>query len=119
MNAYTELELHLDAMPLSRSHIKRIKEAGGRYSHARSIYASKRFVTLPAVERALINELVIVHPGLKLTTMIARGNGTDGLPSWIVVQQIDSRRIMEAPIDQFERKYRSALKQARERGIVR
>ena len=91
--SYQKIELHLGTGPLSRSQTRRIKACGGKYSRLRSPYQDKRFVTVPASETDLINELVRVHPYGRNTTMIARyGNGADygkRTPAWVVVQSVD------------------------------
>ena len=90
---YDNLELHLAALPLSRKHAQQIKAACGSYSACRSPYASKRFVLVPASERALIDDLVRAYPSYDhKVTMIARGErgSLHGLPSWVVVQEVSS-----------------------------
>lgn len=111
MTTYRTIELHLDSSPLSHSQTRRIKAAGGKYSECRG-YVRKRFVTVPASEIDLINELVRTHGG---ETMIARDD--DKLPSWVIVQHVDPEAT-EPPILQFIRLYQAAKRNAHERGII-
>lgn len=118
---YDKVELHLSAAPLSRAHAKRIKACGGTYSECRSAYANKRFVTVPATERGLIEELVRTYFNGKRMTMIARGGvvGFDNRPAWVVVQYVDDPVMCgKDAVEQFERGYAKAYAQAVERGII-
>lgn len=116
---YDKLELHLAALPLSRRHSKLIKACGGKYSECRSPYANKRFVTVPAAERTLIDELVRTYRNGPKMTMIARGGvrGYDNRPAWVVVQYVDPTADM-APTEQFARKLADAYVQATQRGLI-
>jgi hypothetical protein len=117
---YTQVELHLNPMPLKRSHAKRIKACGGKYKACRSVYDRTRYVVVPVAERELINDLVVSYPHGKSTTMIARFDGLSRwfLPSWVIVQNVDPRT-GDAPLKQFERKYNAAVEQASRRGLLR
>ena len=116
---YDKLELHLAALPLSRAHAKRIKACGGTYSAVRSPYANRRYVTVPASECDLINDLVVTY-GSKKTTMIARGGveGYDNRPAWVTVQYVDPR-FGDPPVTQFESAYTKAYDNAVQRGIIK
>jgi hypothetical protein len=118
---YDKLELHLSPAPLSRSHATRIKACGGTYSECRSHHADKRFVTIPASERVLINELAQAYYNgskRKGMTMIARG--TIGIqPPWVIVQYVsDPVACGKDAVEQFEQRYAKAYDQAVKRGII-
>lgn len=73
MNAINEFELHLDTDPeLVKKWGKKIKQAGGRYSHCRG-YSDTRYVHIPtttvgmSIGDALINEF-----GYKKVCVVAR-----------------------------------------------
>jgi len=119
---YTHLELHLAALPLSRKHAKAVMTARGERSTIRG-YRSARYVTLPATERELIDELVRTYPcpsghnPRHGTAIVARG-GDSAEPAWVVVQYVVPSDQMGAS-EQFERLYTKALAQAVSRGICR
>ena len=116
---YDRLELHLAPLPLSRTHAKRIKACGGRYSQCRSPYANRRYVTVPTTEPglALIDELVRTYRNGTQTTMIARG-GDDRRPTWVNVQYVNPA-LDEPPFNQFARKFVKTYVQATARGLIR
>lgn len=115
---YDKVELHLSATPLSRADAKYIKACGGTYSECRSPYATTRFVTVPATERGLINDLVRDYFNGKRMTMIARG-GVDNCPAWVNVQYVaDPVLCGKDAVEQFEQGYAKAYAQAVKRGII-
>jgi len=117
---YTSLELHLAAVPLSRKHAKAIVACGGKAKALRSHYSHQRFVTVPATERALVDELVRTYPNPQSnkrgTVIVARG-GDYREPSWVSVQYVNAQGTMGAS-EQFAVLYASAHAQAVERGIL-
>ena len=122
---YTHLELHLAAVPLSRKHARAIVKCGGKANALRSHYSHQRFVTLPATERALIDELVRAYPcrvnstgGKKGTCIVARGGEVHNEPAWVVVQYVASVGELGA-CEQFDVLYASAREQAVKRGILK
>ena len=118
---YTLLELHLAPVPLARKHVQAIRKGGGKAKGLRSHYSHQRFVTVPATERALIDELVRAYPnpqsGKRGTVMVARG-GDYREPAWVSVQYVNAKGKMGA-CEQFDVLYASAHAQAVERGILR
>ena len=118
---YDNLELHLAAVPLSRKHAQRIKACCGSYSKCLSHYANRRYVLVPASERALIDDLARTYSGWGgKVTMIARAErgNLHNLPAWVVVQEVNSM-LDTSPTDQFERSYAAAYANAVKRGIIR
>lgn len=115
---YERLELHLAAVPLSRKHAEAIKKARGDKTSARG-NRSARFVTLPASERDLIDELVREYgTGTKSgTTIVARGGNTYGAPAWVTVQHVAPKGQLGAS-EQFAVLYNSAREQAIKLGTI-
>jgi hypothetical protein len=69
------VELHLSTdTDLPAKFGRRIKGLGGTYSDVRG-YKDKRFVSLPADQADLIDELLLAYPAYKQTTVIMRGIG--------------------------------------------
>lgn len=64
------VELHLRPMPLGRRISRRIRDAGGSYSHCRG-HSTVRFVTVP-LDPDLVRELVREFGGRR-TTVVLRG----------------------------------------------
>jgi hypothetical protein len=114
---YERLELHLAAQPLSRKHAKAIKAAGGSYSECRGDQR-KRFVHVPVSERDLIDELVRTYTDGPKVTIVARGGDAFRHPAWVVVQYVNPKSDVEAPIAQFERKHATAYANADARGLI-
>ena len=77
--AYEKLELQLVAYPeFTARHGQRVKRAGGKYSDVRG-YARTRFVTVPASEAALIDELARTYgQPSSHTTVVVRGLTAEG-----------------------------------------
>jgi hypothetical protein len=116
---YELLELHLAAVPLSRKHAAAVKKARGDKTSARGNRLT-RYVTLPATERDLIDELVREYGGETKTggtTIVARGGNTYGEPAWVAVQQVSPKGQLGAS-EQFAVLYASAREQAVKRGIL-
>jgi hypothetical protein len=122
---YTHLELHLAAVPLSRKHARALKKiTDAKKNRMGGSFA--RYVTLPASERDLIDDLVRSYPcrvngsgGRKGTAIVARGGNTHGEPAWVSVQYVAPIGEGEAgPSAQFERLHAEARAQAVERGIL-
>lgn len=119
---YDQLELHLAPLPLSRTHAKKIKAVGGKYSAARG-YASARYVTVPARERSLIDDLVRTYFGAakgKRMTIVATGGDEHKMPSWVSVQYIDDPVMCgKDAVEQFEHRYGRAFAHAVKRRIIK
>jgi hypothetical protein len=117
---YEVLELHLAGVPLSRKHAEAIKKVVGK---TRRSSGFARFVTLPASERELIDNLVRSYPcpqgngSKKGTCIVARGGTTYGEPAWVSVQYVASEGQLGAS-KQFEVLYASARALAVKRGIL-
>lgn len=115
---YENLELHLSTKPLLRKHVQRIKACGGKYSACRSPYANRRFVTVPATECALIDDLVRTYCGYdNKVTMIARGTAERRCPSWVVVQDVNA--LIDSPTERFAQLFAKSYVQATARGLIR
>ena len=109
----TTAELHLYTTPLSRSHSKRIKAAGGKYSHCRGD-CDYRFVDVPWDEADLIGELLDSYGGYRHTTVIARGGDVkNSWPAWVVVSRVPKGGTAEDLYRLFQRQ----VEQADARGI--
>ena len=67
------VDIHACADPeFTRRFGKRVKAAGGDYSHARGNQCT-RFVTVPITEPEMIDEIVAAYPHYKKTTVIFNG----------------------------------------------
>jgi len=115
----SSLELHLNARPeFVKALGKRVKAAGGKYSHARG-YADCRFVTIPATEIELIDECLRRFPGGTSrvgTCVIGRGDEMHRLPSWVVVQRVEHGTRSGSVI--FVEKFARSYFDAESRGLV-
>jgi hypothetical protein len=114
---YTHLELHLAAVPLSRKHAKAIRDCGGKANGLRSHYDHRRYVTLPATESKLFDELVRAYPNGPRTTVVARGGDASKEPFWVVVQTVPAAKDC-SPSVLFAKDYARAHAQAVKRGIL-
>jgi hypothetical protein len=83
---YGKLELHLRADPdFAVRFGNRIKRVGGSYSNVRG-HVRTRYVTVPAGETALIDELARLYsPGPQMT-VVARNLSAEGYSNWRIDQ---------------------------------
>ena len=75
---YEKVELHLSKNTEFTTRFgARVKSVGGRYSDVRGD-ANRRFVTLPASETALIDELAVAYGGSQKTVVVVRDLSAEG-----------------------------------------
>lgn len=108
------MELHLGASPLFvRTHGKRVKAVGGRYTHVRGDRTT-RYVTLPFKATEVIESCIREYGSSKVTVIM---RGTKGsVPSWVTVQKVS--RDLPRPWARVANAYGDALGHMVDRGLA-
>lgn len=98
---FSIVEAHIGADPaFTREFGQRVKDCGGKYSDIRG-GSSTRYVTVPAAERTLLNEILAKALNSR-TVLVLRDFHIDGVPSERVEAVV--RRAMGTPVCYWRRK---------------